>query len=91
MGKYKKYTFIGRIIYVMFFFYLLVLVLSNIDLSETSYNISYLIVIPFFIYLITMVTVEILAWKEMKMEKRNKDKLQNEEYDKEKDPTFFNV
>ena len=90
MEKYKKYIFISRIIYVIFFLYLLIIALSNIG-SEYSGNISYLIVIPFLIYFAAMITLEVLVRKEIKMKKRDKNNLRNEEYNKGNDPTLSKV
>lgn len=64
MERYKKYRTIQKASYIVFFLYLLILALSNSSFNGNVEYIPYFIIIPFVVYCITMITTEILIYKE---------------------------
>lgn len=64
MERYKKYRTIQKASYIVFFLYLLILALSNFSFNGNVEYIPYFIIIPFVVYCITMITTEILIYKE---------------------------
>jgi len=70
MEGYKKYRTIHRIAYISFFFYLVILTLSNFNFGLENGTMPYHIIIPFIIYCIIATGMEILIRKEIR-EKKN--------------------
>ena len=87
MERYKKYRTIQKASYIVFFLYLLILALSNFRFNGNVEYIPYFIIIPFVVYCITMITTEILIYKEReaffdtKQSQLSKTNLRNDRID----------
>ncbi|MBB4037549.1 putative ferric reductase [Dysgonomonas hofstadii] len=75
MEGYKKYRTIHRIAYIVFFFYLLLLAMSDINFGLKNGEMPYHIIVPFIIYCVIAASAEILIRKEIK---EKNDKKENE-------------
>jgi hypothetical protein len=63
MEKHKKYKSIHRIAYIAFFLYLIILAIGNIDFGEYT---PHFIIIPFIIYCLITIGIEVLVKKNAK-------------------------
>jgi len=77
MDSYKKYRTIHRIAYISFFIYLLILAVSDINFGLKNGEIPYHILIPFALYCIIAVGMEVVIRKERKSNRKpeNKDEI----------------
>ncbi len=69
MDIYKKYRTIYRISYIVFLAYLLIISIGNFDLGDYA---PYFLVIPFLLYCLAAVVMEILIRRERKLFYENK-------------------
>lgn len=77
MEIYKKYRTIYRISYIVFLAYLLIISIGNFHLGDYA---PYFLVIPFLLYCLAAITMEILIRRERKSFYENKKKDEKSTY-----------